>query len=399
MRLSSNNHPPIENIYKINEILLNQNKKKLSIAYNSGIIIYSLNDFEMLSISNDSDYNFGNISHCSMIYNSSTVVFTGSKNNTKYNNNQVVFYDLDAKKEINSLSLKEEIRSINVLFSFLIISTENSIQVFSFKEESYIPLIGTIDFENKNKQLPFLVFTSENNEVTRIHICLVSQKDNEIAINSFFSNDFVFEKKENITLVNFNGIQRMFHLKEHNLLLVVETNGQYFSGIDITTKERKYEFYRGTTSGNIIDACELTNDHIAVVNMIKTIHIFKLKEKSGGILSYLIPNFIYSSYIYSSIKIKLSDIIKNEDLLYYKENFEKKGLIIFNNNNNNEQELVIVGYHGYFYRLKLDYENLKYIITESSSFISDQFQSKSVFLDSSGKEYFGTDSKEKWSII
>lgn len=399
MRLSSNNHPPIENIYKINEILLNQNKKKLSIAYNSGIIIYSLNDFEMLSISNDSDYNFGNISHCSMIYNSSTVVFTGSKNNTKYNNNQVVFYDLDAKKEINSLSLKEEIRSINVLFSFLIISTENSIQVFSFKEESYIPLIGTIDFENKNKQLPFLVFTSENNEVTRIHICLVFQKDNEIAINSFFSNDFVFEKKENITLVNFNGIQRMFHLKEHNLLLVVETNGQYFSGIDITTKERKYEFYRGTTSGNIIDACELTNDHIAVVNMIKTIHIFKLKEKSGGILSYLIPNFIYSSYIYSSIKIKLSDIIKNEDLLYYKENFEKKGLIIFNNNNDNEQELVIVGYHGYFYRLKLDYENLKYIITESSSFISDQFQSKSVFLDSSGKEYFGTDSKEKWCII
>jgi DNA polymerase III alpha subunit len=39
-----------------------------------------------------------------------------------------------------------------------------------------------------------------------------------------------------------------------------------------------------------------------------------------------------------------------------------------------------------------------YIITESSSFIGDQFQSKSVFLDSSGKEYFGTDSKEKWSI-
>ena len=280
----------------------------------------------------------------------------------------------------------------------MIISTENSIQVFSFKEESHIPLIGTINFENKNKQLPFLIFTSENNEVTSIHICLVSQKDNEIVINSFFSNDFVLEKKENITLVNFNGIQRMFFLKEHNLLLVIETNGQYFSGIDITTKERKYEFYRGITNGNIIDACELTNNHIAVVNMIKTIHIFKLEEKSGGILSYLIPNFLYSSYIYSSIKIKLSDIIKDEDLLYYKENFEKKGIIIFNNNNN-EQELVIVGYHGYFYRLKIDYENLKYIITESSSFISDQFQSKSVFLDSSGKECFGTDSKDKWSII
>ena len=349
----------------------------------------------MLGISNGSDYNFGNIGHCSMIYNSSTVVFTGSKDNKTYNNCQVVLYDLNAKKEINSLFLKEEICSINILFSFLIVSTDSAIQVFSFKEESHIPLIGTINFENKNKQ--FAICTSENNDITSIHIGVVSQKDNEVELYSFFSNDFEFDKKDSIALANYTGVQRMFFLKEHNVLLVVETSGQYFSGIDLTTKERKYEFYRGTARGNIIDACELTNDHIAVVNMIRTIHIYKLEEKTGGILSYLIPNFLYTSYIYSSIKIKLSDVVKEKDVLFYRENFEKKGVVIFSDNK--RQELGVVGYHGHVYRLKLDYENLQYQIIESSSFISNQFQGKSVFLDSSGKECCGTDVKEKWNII
>ena len=399
MIFSETQQPPLQNILSINEIRLNQHKSQLSLSYNNGINIYSTSDFRMLYSSNEYDFTLGNILHCAMIYNSSTVAFIGSNDNPNYSNNKLVLYDLNSKSEINSIPFKESITSIDIVFSYLILSTEKEIQVYSIKDEQNLLLVHIIELKNQHQLCPFIVWTTTiEQDVDKVNVCTFAQKKNEIIIHSFFSREFVFDKQETVTVSALNDVQRLFYIKELKLLLAIEKNGQRFSGINVEHKDTQYVFYRGASSGEICDACGLSDNHIAIVNMKKTIHIYKIEYNKGSYLSYIIPSFLSTNYIYSSIKIRLSDVILNEENLFFKYSYDKHGCVIFNSVENNE--LIIIGYNGYVYRIKLDLINAKYEVIKRDKFVSDEIQNRTIYVPSStGEGEDGKGAQEKWSVI
>ena len=396
MIFSDTPQPSLQNILSINEIRLNQHRSQLSLSYNNGINIHSTSDFRMLYSSNEYDFTLGSVSQCAMIYNSSTVAFVGGTDNPTYSNFKLVLYDLNSKSEINSILLKEAITSVDIVFSFLIISTAKEIQVYSFKDEQNLFLVHTIELKNQHQQCPFIVWTTTvNQDIDKVNVCTFSEKKNKLTVHTFFSREFEFDKEEAITVSAFSDVQRMFYIKEFKLLLVVEKHGQRLAGISVEHKETQHMFYRGTSCGDISDACGLPDNHIAVVNMKKTIHIYKIEHSKGSYLSYIIPSFFSSNYIYSSIKIRLSDVISNEENLFFKSSYDKHGCIIFNSSENNE--LIIIGYNGYVYRIKLDLANAKYKVINRDKFVSDELQNQTIYVPTSSEE--GEDGKEKWSVI
>lgn len=408
MFVSNTPKPPLQNILSINEIRLNQPKSQLSLSYNNGINIYSTSDFRMLYTSNEYDFKLGNIAHCAMIYNTSTVAFIGSSDNTTYNNYKVVLYDLNSKSEINSIPFNSALTSIDIAFTYLIISTANDVQIHSFKDEQNIYLVHTIELNINNKQhqqqrcCPFIVWTTTQEDVDKVNICTFTHKNNEMRIHSFFSSEFVYDKEELIAITAFNDIERMFYIKEHKMLLAIERNGQRFSGVNVEHKETQYIFYRGASTGDITDACGLNDNHIAIVNMKKTIHIYKIEYTKGGYLSYIIPSFLSTNYIYSFIKIRLSDVILNEENAFFKYSYDKHGCVIFNSlYNNNNNELIIIGYNGYVYKVKLDFINAKYNVVKRDKFVSDEIHNQTVYvpMSSTGKGEDEEEAQDKWSII
>ena len=73
-------------IYKINQISLNQFNSQFSLCYNNGIRSYKLSDYSLISTSNNSEIIVGDVSIGTLLYELNVVVFTGSEHNELYNN-------------------------------------------------------------------------------------------------------------------------------------------------------------------------------------------------------------------------------------------------------------------------------------------------------------------------
>ena len=128
-------------IYKINQIALNQINSQFSLCYNNGIRSYKLSDYTLNSTSNNSEIIVGDVSIGTLLYELNVVVFTGSEHNELYNNKKLVVYDLSKHKEIYYTLFQNAITDIKAISKFIFVTSGNELTIYSYCDFKSISVV------------------------------------------------------------------------------------------------------------------------------------------------------------------------------------------------------------------------------------------------------------------
>ena len=384
--------------FKINQIKLNQTLNQICVAYNSGIKVYSTEDYKCIFSSNNNDFNLGNIQNVTLIYDLNIVVFNGSSDNQDYNNKKLVFFDLKKNEEIYSTRFANEITNIKSILFFILATIGTELNIFLFKNNEF-EIYKTINFLNKD----FLFYEiwnikDENNENNnKIYLSLISKKKNCIEIQSF-NNSFI-ETKDKIEMqINFKEIQNIFYLKNLDYLCAVDNSAQYIGIYDYINNKRLYYLYRGVNPGFITSIINIDKNFIAVSNSNRTIHIFDLTSLNKVNINTFFTNLLGKNLIYSCTKIRFKDLISQNDEKFFFKDFNQKGAVLYNKKNS--FEFNIIGYNGYIYTIKYIPLYFKYEVVNKIFFAEVNFDNvKEINInDDDFMNYTGLTEKEKKNI-
>ena len=384
--------------FKINQIKLNQTLNQICVAYNSGIKVYSTEDYKCIFSSNNNDFNLGNIQNVTLIYDLNIVVFNGSSDNQDYNNKKLVFFDLKKNEEIYSTRFANEITNIKSILFFILATIGTELNIFLFKNNEF-EIYKTINFLNKD----FLFYEiwnikDENNENNnKIYLSLISKKKNCIEIQSF-NNSFI-ETKDKIEMqINFKEIQNIFYLKNLDYLCAVDNSAQYIGIYDYINNKRLYYLYRGVNPGFITSIINIDKNFIAVSNSNRTIHIFDLTSLNKVNINTFFTNLLGKNLIYSCTKIRFKDLISQNDEKFFFNDFNQKGAVLYNKKNS--FEFNIIGYNGYIYTIKYIPLYFKYEVVNKIFFAEVNFDNvKEINInDDDFMNYTGLTEKEKKNI-
>ena len=384
--------------FKINQIKLNQTLNQICVAYNSGIKVYSTEDYKCIFSSNNNDFNLGNIQNVTLIYDLNIVVFNGSSDNQDYNNKKLVFFDLKKNEEIYSTRFANEITNIKSILFFILATIGTELNIFLFKNNEF-EIYKTINFLNKD----FLFYEiwnikDENNENNnKIYLSLISKKKNCIEIQSF-NNSFI-ETKDKIEMqINFKEIQNIFYLKNLDYLCAVDNSAQYIGIYDYINNKRLYYLYRGVNPGFITSIINIDKNFIAVSNSNRTIHIFDLTSLNKVNINTFFTNLLGKNLIYSCTKIRFKDLISPKDEKFFFNDFNQKGAVLYNKKNS--FEFNIIGYNGYVYTIKFIPLYFKYEVVNKIFFAEVNFDNvKEINInDDDFMNYTGLTEKEKKNI-
>ena len=384
--------------FKINQIKLNQTLNQICVAYNSGIKVYSTEDYKCIFSSNNNDFNLGNIQNVTLIYDLNIVVFNGSSDNQDYNNKKLVFFDLKKNEEIYSTRFANEITNIKSILFFILATIGTELNIFLFKNNEF-EIYKTINFLNKD----FLFYEiwnikDENNENNnKIYLSLISKKKNCIEIQSF-NNSFI-ETKDKIEMqINFKEIQNIFYLKNLDYLCAVDNSAQYIGIYDYINNKRLYYLYRGVNPGFITSIINIDKNFIAVSNSNRTIHIFDLTSLNKVNINTFFTNLLGKNLIYSCTKIRFKDLISPKDEKFFFKDFNQKGAVLYNKKNS--FEFNIIGYNGYVYTIKYIPLYFKYEVVNKIFFAEVNFDKvKEINInDDDFMNYTGLTEKEKKNI-
>lgn len=393
-------------IYKINQISLNQTKTQLSLCYNHGIRTYQINDYSLKTSSNSSEVILGEISLASLLYELNIIVFTGSEHNEKYSNKKLVVYDLSKHKEIYYTLFKEPITDIKSISKYIFITSSNQLSIFSFNDLNSISLIRTLTFANKS-MFNYQLWTnqSEKENVGKIYLLMLSEKDNNINIFSYFDNEFEHDQTSNL-VSSYKKIQNFFYDEMYKLIFVVEVNGQLFTSYNSDKYQKVAEYYRGKNPGIITSICGINNNYFAAANLNKTIHIFSVTNHQKNNITTFIYNFINPQTISSSLKIRFNELIHENENDFYSDYFKKKGsVLVFVKEANS---LNVICYNGFAYVIKVNYNRLTYDITERKNIIQEDLENMgaSIEIGTTGLHLYTINKlesreklKESWKII
>ena len=383
--------------FKINQIKLNQTLNQICVAYNSGIKVYSTEDYKCIFSSNNNDFNLGNIQNVTLIYDLNIVVFNGSSDNQDYNNKKLVFFDLKKNEEIYSTRFANEITNIKSILFFILATIGTELNIFLFKNNEF-EIYKTINFLNKD----FLFYEiwnikDENNENNnKIYLSLISKKKNCIEIQSF-NNSFI-ETKDKIEMqINFKEIQNIFYLKNLDYLCAVDNSAQYIGIYDYINNKRLYYLYRGVNPGFITSIINIDKNFIAVSNSNRTIHIFDLTSLNKVNINTFFTNLLGKNLIYSCTKIRFKDLISQNDEKFFFNDFNQKGAVLYNKKNS--FEFNIIGYNGYVYTIKFIPLYFKYEVVNKIFFAEVNFDNvKEINMNDNIMYYTGLTEKEKKNI-
>jgi len=383
--------------FKINQIKLNQTLNQICVAYNSGIKVYSTEDYKCIFSSNNNDFNLGNIQNVTLIYDLNIVVFNGSSDNQEYNNKKLVFFDLKKNEEIYSTRFANEITNIKSILFFILATIGTELNIFLFKNNEF-EIYKTINFLNKD----FLFYEiwnikDENNENNnKIYLSLISKKKNCIEIQSF-NNSFI-ETKDKIEMqINFKEIQNIFYLKNLDYLCAVDNSAQYIGIYDYINNKRLYYLYRGVNPGFITSIINIDKNFIAVSNSNRTIHIFDLTSLNKVNINTFFTNLLGKNLIYSCTKIRFKDLISPKDEKFFFKDFNEKGAVLYNKKNS--FEFNIIGYNGYVYTIKYIPLYFKYEVVNKIFFAEVNFDNvKEINMNDNIMYYTGLTEKEKKNI-
>ena len=337
----------MEQVYKINQLVVNDTKTQFCLAYNNGIRNFSTEDFK-------EKYNsglLGSINIISLIHELNMVVFVGSENNELYNNKKIVIFDLINQKSVYSTSFQNEIRSLKTVSKYLIIGFPIEIKIFSLeKKDNIIPI--------KEIPLPecdlFEIWEEPSKEIIPISkMYLLYPFKDEICITSFIGNEWNLEKKKDMKMPS-PKIQNFFYVKKLNQFFVPDETAYYIYGIDPEEGKQKLCLFRGRNPGIITSITLLNKNYLAVNNLNRTIHIFDISNDNKGYnFSSLIGSFFYGDYIPAFMKIKHNSIVSEEEGKFYEGDFFKKGAILISEDDG--IELKVIAYNGYAYKLRINF--------------------------------------------
>ena len=337
----------MEQVYKINQLVVNDTKTQFCLAYNNGVRNFSTEDFK-------EKYNsglLGSINIISLIHELNMVVFVGSENNELYNNKKIVIFDLINQKSVYSTSFQNEIRSLKTVSKYLIIGFPIEIKIFSLeKKDNIIPI--------KEIPLPecdlFEIWEQPSKEIIPISkMYLLYPFKDEICITSFIGNEWNLEKKKDMKMPS-PKIQNFFYVKKLNQFFVPDETAYYIYGIDPEEGKQKLCLFRGRNPGIITSITLLNKNYLAVNNLNRTIHIFDISNDNKGYnFSSLIGSFFYGDYIPAFMKIKHNCIVSEEEGKFYEGDFLKKGAILISEDDG--IELKVIAYNGYAYKLRINF--------------------------------------------
>ena len=386
-------------IYKINQISLNQFNSQFSLCYNNGIRSYKLSDYSLISTSNNSEIIVGDVSIGTLLYELNVVVFTGSEHNELYNNKKLVVYDLSKHREMYYNLFQNAITDIKAISKYIFVTSGNELTIFSYANFNSISVVRTLPFPNtENLNYQLWLNKKENENVGKIFICMLSEKGNSLMIYSFFDNEF--EQDQIATLsFDYQKIQNFFYIEMYEMIFIVESTGKYFCSYDIKTSSKVGEYYRGQSEGKITSMCGIENNCIAVTNLNKTIHIFPIKEQNTKTITTFLFNLVTQKFIYSSIQIKYQDIMKEIENEFYLDYFNKKGsVLVYSKETKN---LNVICYNGFVYIIKINFNKMTYELVSKKNFFQENLENlgTSMALSNIAGSTDVNKSKEQWKVL
>ena len=351
----------VEEIYKINHLTVDESKKEFCLSYNEGLMTFDLKNFKEINRSNNFETRLGSISFSQYVPKDNTIIFVGSKYNKEYSEKQIVFFDMDNKKEILSKTFDEEILNIRYVDNLLFICCDKKLNIFSYDKynDNYeLNLKDEINFVEVQGRL-FEVWATKNLDNTIDKLYIACQKGKEISISNYLVDDWTLG--DIITVKSpVSKIQNLFFIQELNQIFICDEKGIYIYGIDAKDGKVKVCLKRSSNQGVITSMTLLNDNYLAVNNLNKTVHIFDLNIKHN---SFSFSNIIYSmtsglEEIYSCIKIRYKDLLEEKEREFFKKDFEEKGAILVSGED--KEELNIISYSGFAFKIKINFKDEKY---------------------------------------
>ena len=373
-----------DNIYKINNISLDQKKQRFSICHDHGIKIYDLEEFNAIDTSDNKKFKIGNVSQSQFLIKYNLIVFTGSQKNKDFPQNVLVFFDMKNKKIILEKKFDKVITNFKCVSNFIFLAFESSsLIIFSYDKEKN-ELEQKEEHKIENSSL-FECWEENINDITH-NLYLAIPYEKNINIFIYTINEWRFENKSKIQNP-VNKIQNIFYIQKLNQIFISDEKAMYIYGFDVINPQKKICLYRGKNPGVITSIVLLNNGkHLAINNLNRTIHIFDLDINNN---SFSFSNLIYGIYdieeIYPMLRIYYKDILKKGEGEYFKNDFAEKGALLYSNNN--DDELSIIAYNGIAFKVKINFKEKKYNIKSKVEYIDKKVIKKDISLFTSGCDF------------
>ena len=328
-------------IYKINFLGLNNDETKFMLCTNDGIKTYNIKDLTLTSDSKIKELNLGDISMGAFIRGTNVIAFTGTEGNKEYKNTKIYFIDITSGKKYKVENLINNITDIKSVANYILAVVKEELKVFNTENINNIQMMNSI-------KLPLNIFASWIKEYKNEDplISLAIPNENKIEL-SHYSQRYFIKKDDKIIKTNIDPIQGIFYIKDY--IFIVDKEGRNFYSFNVDTGELVHTLYRGKEPGIITSMTLINQNYLAVCNINKTIHIFKL-EKPKDIFGYMREYLIKTTTgINSFMKIRFNELVKEENAIFYEKYFTTKGAILSGNEHGNELRIII--YNGLIYKI------------------------------------------------
>ena len=212
-----------DEIYKINELSINQSKTEFCLCYNNGIKTFDIDNFEEKYSSNNFEFKLGNISLSILLPKENTIIFVGAKNNKDYPNNKIVFFDISTKEVLFSKTFDNEITNIKYVNNYLYICFGVNLKIYTYNDKEEIELNEKDQYTLSEEYINlFEVWeTKEENKIKKIFLAYPYKKQLIILFNT--ADDWQLGNKNNIDSP-VNKIQNLFFIRKLNQLFICDEN-------------------------------------------------------------------------------------------------------------------------------------------------------------------------------
>lgn len=338
---------------KLKHITLKNDNTQFCLSNNLGIFNFRLDTMDIVSSSE-----LGEIEKA-YLYETNQVVFFGSKGNTKYPPDKIVFYNLEYDDEILSQNFENDIKNFKFLDDILIISFDKELKVYLLEGSNLVEKFT--EYISSSHILEAWTNLDNDKNVEKLYISSVNDMDVIIFCRSP-QNEWKLDTKITIKFT-YSKVQNIFYIKKLNSIFVIDEKGNYLYeyAIDSTTPKKYY--YRGYNPTKITSITLLNNNYLAVNSINRTIHIFNLNDERFYVFN-LLNFFSEVNTIPRWMKIPYSEL-KGDTL--FQSDFEENGAILVGNEENDE--LTAIAFNGFAYKLKLDFEQKTYKILMEKKFV------------------------------
>ena len=382
----------MEDIHKISQISINNQKSEFCFSSNNGIKKFGMENFEERYSSDNLEFKLGNLSLSIYLDKENTLIFVGSKYNKDYSEKKIVFFDTAKKNEIFSKSFEKEITNVKFVANFLYLCFDQDLKVYSYEKDS-LELKEEYTLYNEYKN--FFEVWETNDQDTNTKIFLAYPYKKELIILNNNSSDWKLENKLNIA-TPVNKIQNLFYIKKLNQIFISDEGAFYIYSYDVNDGKVKLCLRRGSNPGVITSMTLLNKNFLAIMNKNKTIHIFDLDINNNA---FSFSNIVYSMVyglqeLYPCIRIYFKDLIEGKEGEFVQKDFNSKGAILVSEDE--DQVLNVIAYNGYAYKIKVNFKEYKYELLKKVNYAKP----KNLLLKDENKQtlslfYSSSDEKSK----